>query len=41
MGHLPEKFVAALRDAHPLLSEAIAIAESDSLKMRNDKENVK
>ena len=28
MGHLPEKFVAALRDAHPLLSEDVAIAES-------------
>ena len=39
-GNLPEKFVAALRDAHPLLSEAVA-AESNSLKMRSDKEQVK
>ena len=33
MGHLPKKFVAALRDEHPLISEAvaIAIAESNSL----------
>eukprot|EP00434_Breviolum_minutum_P004561 symbB.v1.2.004024.t1/scaffold227.1/size261201/10 len=35
MGNLPEKFVAALQDAHPLLSEAVAIAESDSLNMRS------
>ena len=41
MGHLPEKFVAALRDAHPLLSEAVAIAESHSLKTRSDKEPAK
>ena len=41
MGHLPEKFVAALRDAHPLISEAVAVAESKSLKMRSDKEQVK
>ena len=26
-GNLPEKFVAALQDAHPLLSEAVAMAE--------------
>ena len=32
MGHLPQKFVAALQNAHPLLSEAVAIAESNSLK---------
>jgi len=32
-GNLPEKFVAALQDAHPLLSEAVAIAECSSLKM--------
>ena len=38
---LPEKFVAALRDAHPLLSEAVAIAESNSLNMCSDKEQVK
>ena len=41
MGRLPERFVAALRDAHPLLSEAVAIAESNSLNMGDDKENVK
>ena len=41
MGHLPEKFVAALRDAHPLISETVAIAESNSLNMRSDKEHVK
>ena len=40
-GNLPEKFVAALQDAHPLLAEAVAIAESDSLNMRSDKEQVK
>ena len=40
-GNLPEKFVAALQDAHPLLSEAVAIAESHSLNMRSDKERVK
>ena len=28
-GTLPEKFVAALQDAHPLISEAVAIAESN------------
>ena len=28
-GRLQEKFVAALQDAHPLLSEAVAIAESN------------
>ena len=38
-GNLPEKFVAALRDAHPLLSEAVTVAESRSLNMR--KEHVK
>ena len=32
---LPEKFVAALQDAHPLLSEAVA------MDMRSDKEQVK
>ena len=31
MGGLPEKLVAALRDAHPLLSGAVVIAESKSL----------
>ena len=31
MGQLPEKLVAALRDAHPLLSEGVVIAESKSL----------
>ena len=41
MGHLPEKFVTALQDAHPLLSEAVAMAESHSLNMRSDKEQVK
>ena len=41
MGNLPEKFVAALQDAHPLIFEAVAIAESDSLNMRSDKERVK
>ena len=40
-GNLPEKFVAALQDAHPILSEAVANAESNSLKMRSDKEHVK
>ena len=30
-GSLPENFVAALQDAHPLLSEYVAIAESKSL----------
>ena len=30
-GTLPDKFVAALQDAHPLLSEAVAIADSESL----------
>ena len=29
-GNLPENFVAALQDAHPLLSEDVAIAESKS-----------
>ena len=38
---LPEKFVAALQDAHPLLSEAVAMAVSNSLNMRSDKERVK
>ena len=37
-GNLPEKFVAALQDAHPLLSEAVAMAESNSLNMRSDTE---
>ena len=40
-GNLPEKFVAALQDAHPLISEAVAIAESNSPNMRSDKECVK
>ncbi len=40
-GNLPENFVAALQDAHPLLFEAVAIAESDSLNMRSDKKLVK
>ena len=30
-GNLPDKFVAALQNAHPLISEAVAIAESHSL----------
>ena len=38
-GNLPENFVAALQDAHPLLSSAVAIAESNSLNMRSDKEH--
>ena len=33
-GNLPEKFVEALQDEHPLISEAVAIAESNSLNMR-------
>ena len=37
-GTLPEKFVAALRDAHPLISEAVAIVETHSLNMRSDEE---
>ena len=40
-GTLPDKFVTALQDAHPLISEAVAIAESNSRNMRNDKEKVK
>ena len=40
-GNLPEKFVAALKDAQPLISEAVAIAESNYLSMRSDKEHVK
>ena len=40
-GNLPEKFVAALQDAHLLLAEAVAMAESNSLNMRSDKEHVK
>ena len=40
-GILPENFVAALQDAHPLISEAVAIAGSNSLKMRSEKEQVK
>ena len=40
-GNLPDQFVAALQDAHPLISEAVAIAESHSLNMRSDKEQVK
>ena len=40
-GNLPQKFLTALQDAHPLLSEAVAIAESQSLNMRSDKEQVK
>ena len=39
-GNLPEKLDAALRDAHPLISEAVAIAEFNSLNMRSDKEQV-
>ena len=34
-GNLPEKLVAALQDAHPLISEAVAMAESDSLNILN------
>ena len=37
-GNLPEKLIAALQKAHPLFSEAVAIAESNSLSMRSDKE---
>ena len=40
-GNLPEKFVAALRDAHPLLFEAVAVAESNSLNKRSAKQQVK
>ena len=40
-GNLPDKFVTALQDAHPLLSEAVAMAASDSLNIRSDKEQVK
>ena len=40
-GNLPENFVAALQDAHPLLLEAVAIAESNSQKLRSEKEQVK
>ena len=40
-GSLPEQFLTALQDAHPLLSEAVRIAESNSLIMRSDKEQVK
>ena len=40
-GILPENFVAALQDAHPLISEAIAIAGPNSLEMRSEKEQVK
>ena len=40
-GNLPEEFVAALQKAHPLISEAVAIAESNSLNMPSDKELVK
>ena len=40
-GNLPEQLVTALQDAHPLLLEAVAIAESNSLKMRSEKEQVK
>ena len=40
-GNLPQKFLAALQDAHPLISEAVAIAEPNSLNMRSDKELVK
>ena len=39
--NLPEIFLAALQAAHPLLLEAVAIAESNSLKMRSEKEQVK
>ena len=39
--NLPEKFLTSLQDAHPLLSEAVAIAESNSLNKRSDKERVK
>ena len=41
IGILSQEFVASLRDAHPLLSEAVAIAESHSLKTRSDKEPAK
>ena len=41
IGNLPEQFVTALHDAHPLISKAVAIAESNSLKTRSDKEPVK
>ena len=41
IGNLPEQFVTALHDAHPLISEAVAIAESNSLNTRSDKEPVK
>ena len=34
-GSLPEKFVAALQDAHPLLSETVAVAQSKSLNKRH------
>ena len=40
-GNLPEKFVAALQEAHPLLSEAVAMAESNSLNMQCDEERIK
>ena len=40
-GNLPEKLIAALQKAHPLFSEAVAIAESNSLSMRSDKKPVK
>ena len=40
-GNLPEKFVTALQDAHPLISEAVALAGSSLLKMRSDTEQVK
>ena len=40
-GTLPEQFVTALQDAHPLISEAVGIAASHSLNTRSDKELVK
>ena len=40
-GNLPEKFVAALQNAHPLIFEAVVIAESTSLNTRGAKQQVK
>ena len=40
-GNLPEKLIAALQKAHPLISEAVAIAASKSLSTGSDKELVK
>ena len=36
LGNLPEKFVAAFQDAHPLISEAVGIAVSNPLNTRSD-----